>query len=1188
MGAWATSPVAGAYPVEGKQYYIFAIQKNGSRTYLYNSSNSLALNQGSKENEDAYKWTVTISEGKYIVKNVANTSYYLGVNSVLALTTSSKEWSLGKSVSDPACVSLYYDNNEASEFTGGIYYVTNKSGTTVSTGMYLTSKNGTDSYSTNDNWTASYVFEEVLSAHSLTDGKYYTIYCDNDNKQYLYDNAGTLAQASSAPDSDLKYVWQCIVNGDYYNFRNLQTGKYLGWRALSASAYDYTITTTQAIHDGCATMWGPTAGTTGRNWSIKNDGTLTTGQTTTKDDKVSSIWSTDFRFDEIDLSTWCIGDLLGGSISGTDNWASTWTSGTSPSFTLTATVNDINHKNNRTTGGLDIRSGSGSAGYDTYTITAPTGYLITGYKISGYALNGNQTVTPSKGGDATVFTTAGNSISVSGLHQGKASFKLSGANDGLFIRALQVSLTPIANSTASLPTTNDKAYVIYNARAVWNFVDDATSMNAVALGNIDLDNEEQQIALIYHNENYYLYSVNAGKYLTASNTLTSVVTDNEQISITSTGNATYPWFFKFKNVADKNINIDGNPTVRINSTSALDDGNQNSIVEVADFDATEALAMFDNRYITYNLSYGGNDTFRTKSDVVVAPDGDPADYVPDSWKAAYCTLTYDVDIIEESTTEVNVTATWNGPFDFSSDIEHPVWYYITIGSKWVKFVASGDYPLSDEIQTEDAGLWAFVGNPIDGVECYNKSAGNSVKLNMNSGLPMSESGFTVCTITRIDANSLYLTNEGYGPRSNGSKMVLGNGDEATHISPITFRSYYCQRLIDDIYDWADDNHRDEYFGPSETSLTTLTNNVSTYFPKMSQATYEGYTLPDDILNDIVPKYPTTGYYRIKNNGTGDYIAYGQPVAAYNDKDPGLIAISSDDAATDASSIIKLTGSGGTYKLSTEGLNVQSQTTGNQAFPATSSAGVDFVFTSANKNCIVSITNAASRVDDNKDGSLHNATGWTVNGIVNWSASADNSKWVIEDAESITLTLNSVDGKTYGTTYLPFGVTLPTGEDAGNDVYAYTLTDNDNGWLTLNLLGTDGKSIPANTPVLLRGTSTTSVTATIADVDAIDTGSNALSGTCVSIEHGDNLVLGKIDNVVGFYKYNFDIKANKAYIDGSAGVKGFKLMLDDDDATSIASLLGETEEGGSIYNLAGQRLNKMQKGINIVNGKKILK
>ena len=31
-----------------------------------------------------------------------------------------------------------------------------------------------------------------------------------------------------------------------------------------------------------------------------------------------------------------------------------------------------------------------------------------------------------------------------------------------------------------------------------------------------------------------------------------------------------------------------------------------------------------------------------------------------------------------------------------------------------------------------------------------------------------------------------------------------------------------------------------------------------------------------------------------------------------------------------------------------------------------------------------------------------------------------------------------------------------------------------------------------------------------------------------------------------------------------------------------------ESEAAIYNLAGQRLNKIQKGINIVNGKKILK
>ena len=46
----------------------------------------------------------------------------------------------------------------------------------------------------------------------------------------------------------------------------------------------------------------------------------------------------------------------------------------------------------------------------------------------------------------------------------------------------------------------------------------------------------------------------------------------------------------------------------------------------------------------------------------------------------------------------------------------------------------------------------------------------------------------------------------------------------------------------------------------------------------------------------------------------------------------------------------------------------------------------------------------------------------------------------------------------------------------------------------------------------------------------------------------------------------------------------------DDATGISLMEdGRSQmEDGAIYNLAGQRLDKMLKGINIVNGKKILK
>ena len=80
--------------------------------------------------------------------------------------------------------------------------------------------------------------------------------------------------------------------------------------------------------------------------------------------------------------------------------------------------------------------------------------------------------------------------------------------------------------------------------------------------------------------------------------------------------------------------------------------------------------------------------------------------------------------------------------------------------------------------------------------------------------------------------------------------------------------------------------------------------------------------------------------------------------------------------------------------------------------------------------------------------------------------------------------------------------------------------------------------------------------------------------------------------VGFYPVatTVTIPVGKAYLEvtsGEAPVKGF-YGFDDDDATGINEELRMKNEESSIYNLAGQRISKMQKGINIVNGKKILK
>ena len=79
--------------------------------------------------------------------------------------------------------------------------------------------------------------------------------------------------------------------------------------------------------------------------------------------------------------------------------------------------------------------------------------------------------------------------------------------------------------------------------------------------------------------------------------------------------------------------------------------------------------------------------------------------------------------------------------------------------------------------------------------------------------------------------------------------------------------------------------------------------------------------------------------------------------------------------------------------------------------------------------------------------------------------------------------------------------------------------------------------------------------------------------------------------IGFYKATIGstIAAGKGYIEHSdASVKGFLFDGEGNGATAVTSPFKTEEEGEQpIYNLAGQRLQKVQRGINIVNGKKVI-
>ena len=141
--------------------------------------------------------------------------------------------------------------------------------------------------------------------------------------------------------------------------------------------------------------------------------------------------------------------------------------------------------------------------------------------------------------------------------------------------------------------------------------------------------------------------------------------------------------------------------------------------------------------------------------------------------------------------------------------------------------------------------------------------------------------------------------------------------------------------------------------------------------------------------------------------------------------------------------------------------------------------------------------------------------------------------------------------------------------------------------------TEKASVPEGTAIILKGGAGTYAMPTI-KTSPDDVKGNLLLASDGSVTGGSGIYALSLKNsVVGFYPVSSEvtIPAGKAYLNlGGGSVKGFTFEFEEDDADGIAEIENgklKVENEGAVYNLSGQRINKMQKGINIVNGKKVL-
>ena len=191
--------------------------------------------------------------------------------------------------------------------------------------------------------------------------------------------------------------------------------------------------------------------------------------------------------------------------------------------------------------------------------------------------------------------------------------------------------------------------------------------------------------------------------------------------------------------------------------------------------------------------------------------------------------------------------------------------------------------------------------------------------------------------------------------------------------------------------------------------------------------------------------------------------------------------------------------------------------------------------------------------------------------------ARNINFLLVEAKKPSVTVNTTEAG-WGTVMFPFAVAeLPEG------VKAYTCDAVEGSTLTL----TEVDALEANKPYIVEGAWNATLTGD-AQGTALTNTVGLLTGVYADTQAPvASYVLQNQGGNVAFYLVEDGAQptagANHAYLTVASGVKAFFLG---EVETAIQSLQA-AGEGRAIYNLSGQRVQKAQRGVYVVNGKKVV-
>ena len=611
-----------------------------------------------------------------------------------------------------------------------------------------------------------------------------------------------------------------------------------------------------------------------------------------------------------------------------------------------------------------------------------------------------------------------------------------------------------------------------------------------------------------------------------------------------------------------------------------------AFVECQDPDAVKPIT------ITYSFTYKGEATeYKQTVDT----------YVGEEYPAITVAFPFGITatkpagtIAADAETTVTIALEENLPFAYASSyktIEN--WYYVKLkGANYLYHVDGQGYIALDQTavaaDNKDAFSWAFIGDPFNGFQLVNKAAGEGYVLSSTTSItddanthpvmtasPVANGNneLWVLTASTYQANGFYMAQKGFASnrmnnRNNKLAYWTGGADNGStftvELRPTAkgelvalaaqAKALLAQITIGEAIGQYSSNY--EGYAAAYAEIAAYVEGG-----EIEEAVAEEYVAT---LSAIMNSFSVNGlvagkYYTFSN---GDYyitsgVTEGGRIACSETKDATAIYY------FDGQHLLAY--STGLYF----GLNANDWT-----FEAVGSADISTITFAAVNGGTANVLNICSggrwlhrtdayinRCSNNTCGELHN--------------------WTIEEVTALPVAVSAAG---YATFFAPVAVEV-------KDVTAHTVTVNGNSAILSEALTV----IPANTGVVLKGAEGTYNFA-ITTAGEFE-GENLMAGTIaksvVAKNNAECYVLANVDTVVGLYvakngddTTQFLNAGHKAYlaVEGASGIKSYSFRFEG-ATTGIENV--EVENAAVIYDLTGRQVNAVERGIYIVNGKKVL-